>query len=176
LGRELATQPDALLHDLGPPLLAPAGAVVSHDDGRCAVSDIDPPPIKERFIKQMIQNHSIAVESLTEKQLAGVIRQMIASGDFLRFVSFDGSAQGMTYEPYRERDALAARVRELESVVSMYGRIESLCFDPGQKGNYRFSARVLIVEGGDVTQVFYGKTPLDCVKNCDALLVKGGAK
>lgn len=50
---------------------------------------------------ELVRKHQLAVETLTEQQLAEAIRQAIASGDFVRHVSMDGR-QSVSYIPWRE--------------------------------------------------------------------------
>lgn len=67
---------------------------------------------------EIVRKHSLAVESLTEQQLAEVIRQAIASGDIVRNVMHDGSAQAITYIPYREVSRLRDQYHELLYAVA----------------------------------------------------------
>lgn len=55
-------------------------------------------------LQGLVRKHHLAVDSLTEQQLAESIRQAISSGDFMRNVLQDGSAQSVTYIPWREVD------------------------------------------------------------------------
>lgn len=56
------------------------------------------------LLEGLVRKHHLAVDALTEQQLAEAIRQAIASGDFMRNVCVDGSAQAVTYIPWREVD------------------------------------------------------------------------
>jgi len=67
---------------------------------------------------ETVRKHNLAVESLTEQQLAEVIRQAIASGDIVRNVTHDGSAQAITYIPYREVSRLRDQYHELLYAVA----------------------------------------------------------
>ena len=67
---------------------------------------------------EFVRRHNLAVEALTEKQLAEVIRQAIASGDIVRNVMSDGSAQAITYIPYREVSRLRDQYHELLYAVA----------------------------------------------------------
>lgn len=65
------------------------------------------------IFEELVRKHSLAVESLTEKQLAEAIRQAIASGDFMRNVLHDGSAQQVIYLPWLKHDQLMTCYNEL---------------------------------------------------------------
>lgn len=67
---------------------------------------------------EFVRRHNLAVESLTEQQLAEVIRQAIASGDIMRHVMHDGSAQAITYIPCREVSRLRDQYHELLYAVA----------------------------------------------------------
>ena len=60
--------------------------------------------IASDLLEGLVRKHHLAVDALTEQQLAEVIRQAIASGDLIRNVIQDGSAQSVTYIPWREVD------------------------------------------------------------------------
>ena len=72
-----------------------------------------------KITEDLIQKHNLAVESLTEQQLAEVIRQAIASGDFVRNIVVDSNSQAVVYEPYREVARLRERIEELEKALSI---------------------------------------------------------
>ena len=87
-------------------------------------------------IEKLAFKHQLAVEHLTESQLADAIRQAILCVDFQRRISTD-NGQSVTYKPFRKlkdaererdeaREALAAakdKIKELEGQVS-YARHE----------------------------------------------------
>lgn len=64
----------------------------------------------------LIHKYNLAVESLTEQQLAEVMRQAISSGDLMRLVVIDGR-QAVTYIPYREIESLRSLYNELLNAV-----------------------------------------------------------
>lgn len=66
---------------------------------------------------ELVRKHQLAVETLTEHQLAEAIRQAIASGDFMRHVVTDGR-QAVTYIPWREVERLRALYNELLYAVA----------------------------------------------------------
>ena len=64
-----------------------------------------------------IRKHNLAVEALTEQQLAEAFRQAIASGDFMRNVVSDGR-QAVIYLPWREAEHLRGLYNELLYAVA----------------------------------------------------------
>lgn len=70
------------------------------------------------ILAKFVRRYNLAVEALTEQQLAGVIRQAIASGDFMRHIVRDDSAQAVTYLPWREAESLRTRYHELIYAVA----------------------------------------------------------
>lgn len=66
---------------------------------------------------ELVRKHQLAVETLTEQQLAEAIRQAIASGDFARNVTTDGR-QAVIYIPWREVESLRTRYHELLYAVA----------------------------------------------------------
>lgn len=74
----------------------------------------------EAAIAKMIRERSIAVEKLTERQMGDVILQAIKAGDFMVHVATDPDRQAVTYLPYRDVEALKARIRELEEELDCF--------------------------------------------------------
>ena len=70
------------------------------------------------LIEDFVRKHQLAVESLTEIQLAEAIRQALLSGDFMRNVLHDGSKQAVVYIPFREVEELRHRYNELLYAVA----------------------------------------------------------
>mgnify|MGYP001591209675 FL=1 len=66
---------------------------------------------------ELVRKHQLAVETLTEQQLAEAIRQAIASGDFMRNVVVDGR-QSVIYIPWREVERLRLLYNELLYAVT----------------------------------------------------------
>ena len=66
---------------------------------------------------ELVRKHQLAVETLTEQQLAEAIRQAIASGDFMRNVVTDGR-QSVIYIPWREVEYLRSLYNELLYAVA----------------------------------------------------------
>ncbi len=81
---------------------------------------MNPPdqPTSSDLFEELVRKHNLAIEALTEQQLADVIRQAIASGDLMRYVSHDGAAQAVTYIPRREIGRLRALYYELIHAVA----------------------------------------------------------
>ena len=75
------------------------------------------PIYNDDLFGEFVRKHQLAVESLTEKQLAQAIRQAVSSGDFVRHVRPDG-AQSVVYLPGREVEELRAKYHELVFAVS----------------------------------------------------------
>ncbi len=101
-----------------------------------------PFPSMDVALTEQVRKHQLAVEGLTESQFVSVLKQMLASGDFMRNVTnvklldkkeildcamtyrcaisnkldFTHS-QSVTYVPFRETEALRERVRELETAL-----------------------------------------------------------
>jgi len=70
------------------------------------------------LFNDFVRKHQLAVENLTEQQLAEAIRQAIAAGDFQRNVLQDGSAQSVVYIPYRESERFRGLYNELLFAVA----------------------------------------------------------
>lgn len=66
-------------------------------------------------LEVFVRKYNIAVESLTEKQLAEAIRQAIACGDFVRQVRVTDNAQAVAYVPFAEAESFGTRIHKLES-------------------------------------------------------------
>jgi len=71
----------------------------------------------DKSILRMIRNHGIAVEQLTERQMADAIKQAIKAGDFIRHVRVDNQAQSVTYIPGIGMDELRSKYYELIHAV-----------------------------------------------------------
>lgn len=83
-----------------------------------ALSEVNPWSLENAaLISNLVQKHQLAVEDLTERQLAEAIRQAIASGDFVRNILSDGP-QAVTYIPYRDIEHLKSRYHELLYAVA----------------------------------------------------------
>jgi hypothetical protein len=87
----------------------------------------------------------------------------------LRFDRDDMDEFGRLLEDLEVESPQDARLKvdAIQRTISAYRRIVNLCDCRDWRGTEYYSARVLIVEGGDVSQVFEGKTPLECVEACD---------
>lgn len=73
--------------------------------------------MKELFeskLKELVKQQALAIEDLTETQLAEAIRQAIACGDFQRYVCASNSSQAVIYVPHAREAYLTGRIRELE--------------------------------------------------------------
>ena len=69
---------------------------------------------------EFVREHNLAVEDLTEQQLAEALRQAITAGDFQRCVMNEGGThkQAVTYLPYREVSRLRPLYEELLYAVA----------------------------------------------------------
>lgn len=73
----------------------------------------DSPPNADSVFLDLVRKHRLAVETLTEQQLAEAIQQAIASGDFMRHVVADESAQSVVYLPWSGVERLRGLYNEL---------------------------------------------------------------
>jgi phytoene/squalene synthetase len=62
---------------------------------------------------EFVREHQIAHDQFTERQMAELIRQMLASGDIIRNVRTDG-AQNVIYVPYADMERMRSRMRLVE--------------------------------------------------------------
>lgn len=71
-------------------------------------------------IADVVREHALAIESLTEQQVAEALRQAILAGDFQRNLQIEGSTsrQSVLYIPYREVTQLRAKYDELIYAVA----------------------------------------------------------
>ena len=75
----------------------------------------------EQRISELIREHALAHEQFTEKQLADLIRQVLASGDIIRHVVRSSGAQAVVYIPYEGREKLLSRIQHLEDLLEAQG-------------------------------------------------------
>lgn len=108
-------------------------------------------------ILEMIRKHHLAVESLTEEQLANAIQQAIHSGEFVRHIYED--AQGITYIPYREKFRLQLQVTQLQSALraarealELYGDTK-LSIGAGNATRLFRDVRTITMHGGETWDV-----------------------
>lgn len=96
-------------------------------------------------VNALVEEYNLQVDKLTKDQVAGVISQMIQSGDFIRYIVempqikeesgkfFAGHRQGISYVPFREVERLKQRVKELEETLhkarSAFGEVFNLSED-----------------------------------------------
>jgi hypothetical protein len=92
-------------------------------------------------ITKMIQTHQLEVEKLTEQQLAELLRQVLLSGDILRYskvsppvvLSEDKTIatfqqwQSVSYEPFRQSTQLRSRAERAEQLLHWV--LENGCTD-----------------------------------------------
>ena len=68
------------------------------------------PIIPQSTFLSFIRKHQLAVEALTEDQLAEAFRQALAAGDFQRNLRVDHGSQSVNYIPFRELESLRSRL------------------------------------------------------------------
>lgn len=71
-------------------------------------------------IQQMIQIHSLAVEKLTEQQVANAIKQAILAGDFTKYLIVSADKQTIVYQPFRECEELREENARLKEQLATY--------------------------------------------------------
>lgn len=76
------------------------------------------PAALQAMMAEFVKKHYLAVENLTEQQLAEAIRQALLSGDFVRNVLWDGSGQAVVYVPFRELERVQGLYNELLMAVA----------------------------------------------------------
>lgn len=74
----------------------------------------------DAMLTKLIREHALAVEALTEKQLVELLKQIIESGDIMRYVTGEGNKQALAYVPFAEADRLRNKVAELEQALAVY--------------------------------------------------------
>lgn len=71
----------------------------------------------DTILTLLIQKHNLAVDELTEKQLADTLRQALQCGDFIRLVRVDNGAQQVVYIPFEREQELSLLYTRLRSEV-----------------------------------------------------------
>lgn len=75
------------------------------------------------MIAILIKVRSLAVEGLTERQLAAAIVQAVQCGDFKRYVRVDTDGQQVVYEPFAEYETLKGDKASLDWLEKQQGLI-----------------------------------------------------
>jgi hypothetical protein len=75
-------------------------------------------PDFDKQLDELIAQHQLSEEHLTKEQFAHCIKQMIAAGDFTRYVRVDNQAQQVIYEPYNRCMDLEMQVEKLKATVA----------------------------------------------------------
>ncbi len=73
--------------------------------------------LDNKILDNFISKYNLAVDNLTQNQLAEAIRQMISSGDFNRYVVSGSDKQSIVYLPWSGIDELRAKYNELLDAV-----------------------------------------------------------
>lgn len=76
------------------------------------------PNVVEQAVLEMIRERNIAVESLTEKQLAECFIQACKCGDFVRMLAVDMQSQQVYYIPHREHERMQEHINDLKAEVA----------------------------------------------------------
>lgn len=78
-------------------------------------------------LNKFVHEYSLAEEKLTKEQFAEAIRQMIAAGDFCRYLipTKDGMGSTVVYDPYRECERLRSENRRLKDTIETVERLLS---------------------------------------------------
>jgi hypothetical protein len=73
----------------------------------------------EAAVAEMVRKNSIAIEGLTEQQIAEAIKQAALAGDFTRhiYMTGQGHAQSVTYIPYQGVEDLRAENARLVALL-----------------------------------------------------------
>lgn len=68
----------------------------------------------ESAVAELARKHNVAVENLTEKQLADALKQAIECGDFQRYICEGSHRQAVVYIPFAREQELLGKIKELE--------------------------------------------------------------
>lgn len=72
--------------------------------------------LADAAIERVVKQHQLAADSLTEKQLVELLKQVLASGDIIKHTVVYSDAQSVVYIPFAQTDRLRDqlyRVRQL---------------------------------------------------------------
>ena len=89
----------------------------SIQDGACVVR-LSGQTSADTAIRNMIRNHQVAIEELTEQQAAEAFKQACSCGDFQRLVRRGDSAQSVIYIPFAREEELQSRIQRLEKALT----------------------------------------------------------
>lgn len=67
-------------------------------------------------LKAFAKKYALKADEMTQDQFAGVLRQMIASGDFKRYLTTDGR-QAVFYTPFADVQRLKREIKELKTRI-----------------------------------------------------------
>lgn len=73
------------------------------------------------ILQGFLRKHALAVEELTEQQMATALRQAIECGDFIRQVRVTDNGQNVIYIPYARECELDGRILRLEEALKRAG-------------------------------------------------------
>ncbi len=66
---------------------------------------------------ELVKKHNLAIEQLTERQLAEAICQALLSGDFIKLVNARTGGQQVIYIPFAREQQLESEIRMMKPVV-----------------------------------------------------------
>lgn len=78
----------------------------------------------DSVICDFIKRHNLAVEALTDGQLAEALRQAIACGDFARYVRVTDNGQKVDYMPYRRATEMATKYDRMAGCLSVLAKCD----------------------------------------------------
>lgn len=75
-------------------------------------------PTVQKAIDDLIQKYHLASNELTERQIAHTILQMLACGEFTRYLVINSDKQTVVYLPYKREQELLSEIEELKLKLS----------------------------------------------------------
>jgi hypothetical protein len=83
--------------------------------------DFSSTTLLEGCVQKLVQQHSIACEELTERQMADAIKQAIMAGDFQKVVRARDGGQQVLYMPYHGLEGLRSENQRLKKLLHDHG-------------------------------------------------------
>lgn len=72
-------------------------------------------------IASIVRCNQLAIEGLTEKQVAEAIRQAFACGDFIKLTQVGSNSQNVIYIPFANASRLDAEIERLKALCYTHG-------------------------------------------------------
>lgn len=76
------------------------------------------PPNLDETITNLIHEHHLQLRKFTENQLVDLLRQLLQSGDIIKYVCQSDNSQALVYLPFSEKQRVEALYYELLYAVS----------------------------------------------------------